>query len=84
MHHESFNPDPWSGLSMHWVEHVVYFSAGPMVAPFVPLWLFRLLMLGLFIFPLDGHHGTFRVSVCAPSLVVCLVAPPYWYLLAAN
>ena len=66
---------------MHWFEHVVYFSAGPMVAPFVPLWLFRLLMLGLFIFPLDGHHGTFRVlcvrsfSGGAPHGPALLVSP---------
>lgn len=57
IHHESFNPDPWSVLSMHWFESSVYFSAAPMIAWFVPLWLFRLIIKGLILFPLDGHHG---------------------------
>ena len=25
-HHKSFNPGPWSGLAMHPVEHLLYFS----------------------------------------------------------
>ena len=56
-HHESHNPDPWSGLSMHWFESSVYFSAAPMAAPLLPLWLFRLLLKGLIVFPLEGHSG---------------------------
>ena len=28
VHHQSFNPDPFSGLSMHWVESAIYFSSG--------------------------------------------------------
>ena len=31
-HHESYNPDPFSGLSMHWFESAVYFSAAPLLA----------------------------------------------------
>ena len=56
-HHESFNPDPWSGLSMHWFESFVYFTSGPMLAPLVPLWVARLMMKGLLISPLEGHSG---------------------------
>lgn len=56
-HHKSHNPDPWSGLSMHWFESSVYFSAAPIVAPFLPLWIFRCLLKGLIILPLEGHHG---------------------------
>ena len=56
-HHESFNPDPFSGLSMHPVESVVYFSAAPLVVGWGPLWLTRLLFKALVVFPLEGHSG---------------------------
>ena len=56
-HHESFNPDPFSGLSMHWFESAVYFSAAPLISFAAPLWLFRLLVKGLIVFPLPGHSG---------------------------
>ena len=26
VHHKNVNPGPWSGLSMHWFEHVLYFT----------------------------------------------------------
>jgi sterol desaturase/sphingolipid hydroxylase (fatty acid hydroxylase superfamily) len=26
LHHRNTNPGPWSGLSMHPIEHVIYFS----------------------------------------------------------
>ena len=62
VHHESFNPDPYSGLSMHPIESAVYFSSGVMLAPLVvagmlPMWAARLLCKALIISPLDGHHG---------------------------
>jgi len=56
-HHESYNPDPFSGLSMHWVESSIYFSSSLLVAPLLPLWAFRILTKGLLIFPLPGHAG---------------------------
>ena len=56
-HHESYNPDPWSGLSMHWFESAVYFSSAFLLSPFVPLWISSLLYKGLIIFPLEGHSG---------------------------
>jgi lathosterol oxidase len=57
-HHESYNPTPFSGLSMHWFESMVYFSSAPLLAlTGVPLWLFRLMTKGLIVFPLEGHSG---------------------------
>merc|ERR1711934_545928 len=35
LHHKSYNTGPWSGLSMHPIEHLVYFSC--VLVPF--LWL---------------------------------------------
>jgi sterol desaturase/sphingolipid hydroxylase (fatty acid hydroxylase superfamily) len=64
-HHESFNPTPFSGLSMHWFESMVYFSSAPLLAMAgVPLWLFRLMAKGLIVFPLEGHvgYGTWAVE----------------------
>ena len=57
IHHESYNPDPFSGLSMHWFESAVYFSAAPLVALVAPLYMFRSLSIGLIVFPLEGHWG---------------------------
>jgi len=57
IHHESFNPDPFSGLSMHWFESSVYFSSAPILALVTPLYMFRILAIGLIIFPLEGHWG---------------------------
>lgn len=57
-HHESYNPTPFSGLSMHWFESMIYFSAAPLLAlAGAPMWLFRLMSKGLLIFPLEGHTG---------------------------
>jgi len=57
IHHESFNPTPWSGLSFHPVEGVIYFSSAPIAALFVPYYLSRLIFKSLLIFPLEGHAG---------------------------
>jgi sterol desaturase/sphingolipid hydroxylase (fatty acid hydroxylase superfamily) len=57
-HHESFNPDPFSGLSMHPIESSIYFSAGLIPGLLgVPMWLVRLNFIGLLVFPLEGHSG---------------------------
>lgn len=58
VHHESRNPNVFSGLSFHPIESTVYFSAMllPLLAP-VPYWAFRFLKLGLIGFPLFGHLG---------------------------
>ena len=57
IHHESFNPDPWSGLSMHWFESALYFSSAPLMCMFAPLWMVRFTFKGLLVFPLEGHSG---------------------------
>jgi len=57
VHHESYNPDPFSGLSMHWAESSVYFSAAPLISWCTPLWMFHAFAIGLIIFPLEGHWG---------------------------
>jgi len=57
IHHESYNPDPFSGLSMHWFESAVYFSSAPIMALVTPLYMFRALSIGLIVFPLEGHWG---------------------------
>ena len=64
VHHESFNPDPFSGLSMHWFESTVYFSSAPLASFFIPLWVFRLVLKGLIVSPLLGHwgHGTWAIE----------------------
>jgi len=36
VHHNSVNPSPWSSLSMHPVEHLLYFS-GSLIHLIVPL-----------------------------------------------
>lgn len=58
IHHESFNPDPFSGLSMHWAESAIYFSAFPLLALLgFPYWLVRVAHLALIVVPTDGHLG---------------------------
>lgn len=49
-HHESYNPDPWSGLSMHPVEHLIYFSAALVTAIVAPLWVVRANVFGQYLF----------------------------------
>ena len=57
-HHQSFNPDPLSGLSMHPLESAIYFSAAACVAAVAPqVWLARLAVKALVLTPLQGHSG---------------------------
>ena len=60
LHHKSYNPIPWSGLSMHWFEHILYFTC-----IWFPLCIF-IKQSGLHILfnkyhallsPLPGHDG---------------------------
>lgn len=64
VHHKSHNPNPWSGLSMHPVEHALYFSRAPLYValcrgcavrchPVVWLACGVRALLG----PAPGHHG---------------------------
>ena len=58
LHHANINPGPWSGLAMHPVEHLLYFS-GVLIHWIVPSHpihaLFQLLHAGLS--PAQGHTG---------------------------
>ena len=64
LHHANVNPGPWSGLAMHPVEHLLYFS-GVLVHWIVPSHpihaLFHLQHAGLS--PAQGHTGFDRLVV---------------------
>lgn len=62
LHHRNTNPGPWSGLSMHPIEHVIYFS--PILLFFIipshPIHMINLASrLGLA--PAQGHTGFDRM-----------------------
>ncbi|MEP3278238.1 MAG: sterol desaturase family protein [Stappiaceae bacterium] len=62
VHHRNINPGPWSGLSMHPIEHIIYFSGFLYywVIPAHPLLaIHHSLMVG--ISPAQGHTGFDRV-----------------------
>ena len=64
LHHNNINPGPWSGLSMHPVEHLFYFSAVVLhwIVPSHPVHaLFNLVHLGLA--PAGGHTGYERIVI---------------------
>jgi sterol desaturase/sphingolipid hydroxylase (fatty acid hydroxylase superfamily) len=64
LHHKNANPGPWSGLAMHPVEHLLYFS-GVLILWIVPAHplhvVFQLLETGLS--PAPAHAGFDRVVV---------------------
>jgi sterol desaturase/sphingolipid hydroxylase (fatty acid hydroxylase superfamily) len=58
VHHESFNPTPWSGLSFHPVETLAYLSSVLIVfvAP-MKLWMLKAMFLALLVSPSFDHTG---------------------------
>lgn len=63
-HHHNANPGPWSGLAMHPVEHVLYFSAALIhwIVPSHPVHaIYNLVHLGMA--PAPGHAGFDKVVV---------------------
>jgi len=58
LHHKSYNPGPWSGLSMHPVEHFLYYSVTllPLLFPLNPLH-FLYCKFHADIAPIGGHDG---------------------------
>eukprot|EP00971_Amphidinium_carterae_P213915 4245512-Amphidinium_carterae.1 len=59
LHHKSYNPGPWAGLSMHPVEHLFYYSAAtllPLIA-YVHPFHFLYTKFHCDIAPLGGHDG---------------------------
>jgi sterol desaturase/sphingolipid hydroxylase (fatty acid hydroxylase superfamily) len=68
LHHRNTNPGPWSGLSMHPVEHLLYFTCVLVhwVVPSHPLHaLYSLVHAGLS--PAPGHLGFERIAVGSGS-----------------
>ncbi|MFK4492282.1 sterol desaturase family protein [Bradyrhizobium sp. USDA 336] len=64
VHHNNVNPGPWSGLSMHTFEHIVYFSSVLIyfVVPSNPLHaMFALMEAALS--PARGHAGFDRIAI---------------------
>jgi sterol desaturase/sphingolipid hydroxylase (fatty acid hydroxylase superfamily) len=62
LHHANVNPSPWSGLAMHPVEHLLYFSGVLLlwVIPSTPIHaLFYVTFVGLA--PVEGHCGFGKV-----------------------
>mmetsp|Transcript_48034 Transcript_48034/g.104476 ORF Transcript_48034/g.104476 Transcript_48034/m.104476 type:complete len:495 (-) Transcript_48034:118-1602(-) len=59
LHHKSYNPGPWSGLSMHPVEHLFYYSCAtlpPLLITVHPLH-FLYCKFHCDIAPIGGHDG---------------------------
>ena len=58
IHHQSVNPDAFSGHSMHPVEHLLFYSslALCMLIP-MPYWVFRLMKNVVLLTPLAEHMG---------------------------
>lgn len=58
LHHKSYNPGPWSGLSMHPVEHIIYYTC-----TLVPLFVVSHPLHFLYakfhadVAPIGGHDG---------------------------
>jgi sterol desaturase/sphingolipid hydroxylase (fatty acid hydroxylase superfamily) len=70
LHHNNVNPGPWSGLAMHPVEHLLYFS-GVLIHWIVPSHpvhaLFHLVHAGLS--PAPGHVGFDKLVVAQETVV---------------
>jgi sterol desaturase/sphingolipid hydroxylase (fatty acid hydroxylase superfamily) len=70
LHHNNVNPGPWSGLSMHPVEHLLYFS-GVLIHWIVPSHpihaMFHLVHAGLS--PAPGHTGFEKLVIGADGLL---------------
>ena len=64
VHHRNTNPGPWSGLSMHPIEHVIYFSTILLffLIPSHPIHMINLASR-LGVAPAQGHTGFDRVVV---------------------
>jgi len=64
LHHANINPGPWSGLAMHPVEHVVYFSGALLLwlIPATPLHAIYFTTL-VALAPAEGHCGFGKIVV---------------------
>ena len=58
VHHKSYNPGPWSGLSMHPVEHFFYFTRSlPFFLLPLPHCFFYFINVRAMLGPAAGHTG---------------------------
>ena len=64
LHHRNINPGPWSGLSMHPIEHLIYFST-ILLFFFIPSHPIHMINLAsrLGVAPAQGHTGFDRMVV---------------------
>jgi sterol desaturase/sphingolipid hydroxylase (fatty acid hydroxylase superfamily) len=64
LHHRNVNPGPWSGLAMHPIEHLLYFSGALIfwIVPSSPLHIVYFLQNAAFT-PAKGHSGFGRVML---------------------
>jgi len=64
LHHRNINPGPWSGLSMHPIEHLIYFSSILLffVIPAHPIHMINLASR-LGVAPAQGHTGFDRLML---------------------
>ena len=64
LHHRNVSPGPWSGLSMHPIEHVIYFST-ILLFFFIPSHPIHMINLAsrLGVAPAQGHTGFDRLAM---------------------
>ena len=64
LHHRNNSPQPWSGISMHPIEHLLYFSAF-MLFWFVPAHPVLILMIGFIhgLSPAVSHSGFEEIRI---------------------
>ena len=69
LHHQSNNPGPWSGLAMHPVEHLLYFSGALLlwVIPATPLHVMYFITM-VALAPAEGHCGFGKMVLGNSSL----------------
>ena len=70
LHHKNTNPGPWSGLAMHPIEHLIYFS-GILIYFFIPVHPFHAIfhLTKVAIGPGLSHSGFHKLSVGNESTV---------------
>jgi sterol desaturase/sphingolipid hydroxylase (fatty acid hydroxylase superfamily) len=64
LHHANVNPSPWTGLAMHPIEHVVYFSGALLlwIIPATPIHVLYFVTL-VALAPAEGHCGFGKLVV---------------------
>ena len=70
LHHKNTNPGPWSGIAMHPIEHLIYFS-GVLIYFFIPVHPFHAIfhLTKVAIGPGLSHSGFHKLSIGNESSV---------------